>query len=493
MLAVVAVGGITSALAAALPDFIGGPGSTEHSDSEGWAGYFATQQPSQVGRRNPTPEIRAERPATENLTSSNATDKEALGTVAASAWQDNGLPSPNEWINLPKDARFPGAIVVLGDSALADASSTLQVIGGTSGYDDTTAGYAGGAAGDPAGTVGNSGNGNAGSTGAGSGSGGSPTLAASGSLRSASRSPSGSPSSIALGSATSESASGSANDNPAAAASVAENARGDGESSTEDSNPTSPSSNNDTDSASSDSPNNDSGANGSGSGSGTGSGDDGPSATPGQTITGNDTGPTGPLIVDGELGGTTPIDDDVVVLADGTLSPGHSPGELPLNGSLELNGSLLIELEGENVGDFDRLFVAGDVSANAALVEFAFEAGFVPEAGDVFSFLFANGGLDDLFLNGELDPQQIDFFSTGLSSELIADVVLVEGAFTTGPIGQSVPGQFSQRLDLVILEARGGQSLSLTLNRAEVSEPVPFGLFAIGGLMLAFSRRITRR
>jgi hypothetical protein len=509
MLAVVAVGGITSALAGALPHFMGGHHSTQDNDSQGWAGYFATQQPVQAGRRNPTSEVRTEPLAIENLTRSGAADEEALGTVAASAWQDDGLPSLNEWINLPKNARFPGAIVVLPknvrlgtivvlrDSALAHANSTLQGVGETLGYGDTTAHDTGGSA-RPS-TSGNSRNASARSTSAGSGSsgahGGSPTLASSGSSSSASSPPSG----AAVESGASESASGSANDNPTAGPSVAGNSTNGGEGSTDNFKTTAPSSNDDTDtpvvladSASSDNLNNDAGANGSGSGNdpsasasaptntrgGAGSDDDGPSAAPGETITGNDNGPKGPLIVDGELDGTATIDGDVIVLADGTLSPGHSPGDRLINGNLLNDGLLLIELEGENVGEFDRLFVTGEVSANAALVEFAFQAGFVPKAGDVFSFLFANSDLNDLFVNGEFDPQQIDFFSTGLPSELIADVVLVDGHFTMNPIGHSGPEQFLQRLDLVIVE---------------VSEPVPFGLFAIGGLMLAFSRRITRR
>ena len=105
-------------------------------------------------------------------------------------------------------------------------------------------------------------------------------------------------------------------------------------------------------------------------------------------------GPTGPGFVDR----TT-----VNILDGGSISGGNSPGTLTIFGDLELDGTLLTEVDGILPGQFDQLDVLGDVSlGDSAVFDIAFGDGFAPQEGDIFEFLLADtvqGNLDLLTIN----------------------------------------------------------------------------------------------
>jgi hypothetical protein len=82
----------------------------------------------------------------------------------------------------------------------------------------------------------------------------------------------------------------------------------------------------------------------------------------------------------------------------GTLSPGHSPGRLRIEGNLALEptSTLRVEVAGRGDGQFDVLDVTGGTTLAGAL-EVRFIDGFVPKQGDVIPFLTSAGGTMGVF------------------------------------------------------------------------------------------------
>jgi hypothetical protein len=85
----------------------------------------------------------------------------------------------------------------------------------------------------------------------------------------------------------------------------------------------------------------------------------------------------------------------------GTIAPGYSPGIMQVNGTLEIReGVLEIEVGGTAFGEFDRIEVAGAATLGGTLkvVLVDLEEGeYEPQLGDVFAFIAAFGGIQDMF------------------------------------------------------------------------------------------------
>jgi len=96
-----------------------------------------------------------------------------------------------------------------------------------------------------------------------------------------------------------------------------------------------------------------------------------------------------PVIIDG----TGPISGPVIADTGTTVSPGHSPGTLDINGDfiLEAGGLLKIEFAGTDPGLFDILDISGNAIFEAGgIIEFNFINNYVPLIDDSFEFLLAN-------------------------------------------------------------------------------------------------------
>ncbi|MCP5149733.1 MAG: hypothetical protein H6982_03200 [Chromatiales bacterium] len=136
-----------------------------------------------------------------------------------------------------------------------------------------------------------------------------------------------------------------------------------------------------------------------------------------------------PRVVSGEvLEGTDTIEGSVVVLADGTIAPGHSPGILPILGDLTVVGGLFeIEVAGTALGYFDQIHVTGEVYLEDAFFDFSFIDGFVPIVGDAFAFLLADGGIRELSLAGVTVSGLPDWLGFSLEEMLDEDTQRILG------------------------------------------------------------------
>jgi len=87
-----------------------------------------------------------------------------------------------------------------------------------------------------------------------------------------------------------------------------------------------------------------------------------------------------------------------LLMSDGTLCPGNSPGSLHIGGDLIFTGgSLRLEVAGTAAGQYDVLEVDGTASfSSGVLLEVAFINGYVPQLGDHWSMLRTSGGASGL-------------------------------------------------------------------------------------------------
>lgn len=107
---------------------------------------------------------------------------------------------------------------------------------------------------------------------------------------------------------------------------------------------------------------------------------------------GNDSSPPNPVtVVDtGTLGGTDPVDGDLVIGDDATHTPGHSPGQLDVSGDYILNGVLEIELAGTDPGTgYDQIIAGGDAILDGTIKVLLLDD-FVPNLDDVFDIIVAD-------------------------------------------------------------------------------------------------------
>lgn len=86
------------------------------------------------------------------------------------------------------------------------------------------------------------------------------------------------------------------------------------------------------------------------------------------------------------LGGSGVLQAPTTV--QGKLSPGYSPGELTYTDGLSLDGNAVtvIELGGTGAGSYDQIHVTGGLTLGGEL-QLSLWGGFVPQEGDVFTFL----------------------------------------------------------------------------------------------------------
>ena len=91
----------------------------------------------------------------------------------------------------------------------------------------------------------------------------------------------------------------------------------------------------------------------------------------------------------GILAGTGTLNGNVV-MADGVLSPGESPGILTIDGNLSMNSTTVtnIEIQGTNPAtpDYDQIFVNGTVALDGTL-NVTLLGGFTPMNADSFQFI----------------------------------------------------------------------------------------------------------
>ncbi len=110
-------------------------------------------------------------------------------------------------------------------------------------------------------------------------------------------------------------------------------------------------------------------------------------------LNGGSTLTVGQLTVDGLFGGSDgTLEGDLSIVGGGILSAGNSPGTITVNGDLNLDGGMiLIELAGDQPGQYDMINVSGDLNLNAGEVEFALLDNFSPRSGSTLN-VFDVGG-----------------------------------------------------------------------------------------------------
>jgi len=108
----------------------------------------------------------------------------------------------------------------------------------------------------------------------------------------------------------------------------------------------------------------------------------------------------------------------------GTISPGNSPGTLTIDGDYEQDGGLLkIEMAGTLPAQFDVLAVTGNAMLGGTL-SLDFIDGFVPHAGDAFTFLNVAGStvgnFADILVHGLEDGWQYQLTSVNGALTLLS-------------------------------------------------------------------------
>lgn len=170
------------------------------------------------------------------------------------------------------------------------------------------------------------------------------------------------------------------------------------------------------------------------------------------------------------------VDASVVAFDGGMVAPGSSPGDMGILGGLDLrNGGVLqIEIGGVDLGDFDRLFVGGDVLVDGTTsIVFSFIDGAATDPDLlVTDFIDINAFLFDI-----IDPLNFDI------NDPTADSTAFDPALWT-PAQFSAVGQGFDRE--VFVDAGGRFSFS---NGVPVPEPGTMALFAIGLVGLGMMRR----
>jgi T5SS/PEP-CTERM-associated repeat protein len=100
--------------------------------------------------------------------------------------------------------------------------------------------------------------------------------------------------------------------------------------------------------------------------------------------------PTGILTVQGG------VIDGNVVNAGGTITPGDAVGIMTVNGNyIQDVGTLLLEIDGSGLNQFDQLLISGMAQFNGGTIEILFGNGFSPTNGENFDLIAANLGLVD--------------------------------------------------------------------------------------------------
>ena len=103
----------------------------------------------------------------------------------------------------------------------------------------------------------------------------------------------------------------------------------------------------------------------------------------------------------GTLQGTGVLNATTTTNDGGTINVGNSPGALAMNGAFNfIDGILVVEIAGTEVGEFDQLLVGGKTIFEGGVIEFEFYGDYTPESGDSFTFMEVDGGID--MVNGDI-------------------------------------------------------------------------------------------
>ncbi|WP_166443092.1 autotransporter outer membrane beta-barrel domain-containing protein [Phragmitibacter flavus] len=147
----------------------------------------------------------------------------------------------------------------------------------------------------------------------------------------------------------------------------------------------------------------------------------------------------------GMLGGAGIIQGNVINA--GIVSPGNSVGTLTIGGNYSQSGTLVIEIEGWNPGQYDVLAVGGSASLGGNLVLLA-GPGLTYTRGDRAEFLTAAGGV-----SGEFDNVQNLNTGTILEAEIMYEsnvvaVEIVQGSFAEfgEEVGDGLPDELRDLL-----------------------------------------------
>lgn len=138
--------------------------------------------------------------------------------------------------------------------------------------------------------------------------------------------------------------------------------------------------------------------------------------------------PTGILRGDGTVSGSPLGGTLTSVFNEGTISPGHSPGTLTIDGNLINHGTLLMEINLDNPLQYDVLNITGDFTAGGTLRLVALGSG-VWNPSLTYNLLNIGGQFSGAFGSFDIDPK-----FTGLTSSAFT---LNDGRFGINP--QAVP------------------------------------------------------
>jgi len=200
------------------------------------------------------------------------------------------------------------------------------------------------------------------------------------------------------------------------------------------------------------------------------------------------------------IGGSGPIEGELIVGPDRTVSPGHSPGNLDVIGDMKLaGGTLLIEIggtvfdptAGTGVYEYDRLTVDGnaylDGTVQITLLDLSDPDNnanpFMPQLGDIFDIVVA----DAVYLDND-DPNYVSpTFPT-----MFDGLDLANGYYLFPLLAIGEDGRAALRLE-VRRRSEQGQQVATSLDYQEVPEPGTIAGFAFGLGTLGFVARRQRR
>jgi autotransporter-associated beta strand protein len=119
---------------------------------------------------------------------------------------------------------------------------------------------------------------------------------------------------------------------------------------------------------------------------------------------GNASTGTGPVLVEqgGVLSGTGSVAGDVWIGVQGTLSPGVSPGVLPIGSDLvfsNFSSVYVAELDNPTPAGVDRLDLSGDIDLNNATLDLQRDPGYLPTASDTLVIATYGGNITGTFNN----------------------------------------------------------------------------------------------
>lgn len=161
----------------------------------------------------------------------------------------------------------------------------------------------------------------------------------------------------------------------------------------------------------------------------------------------------GTLLVgyDGTLKGTGTVIGDVLVTAGGTLSPGHSPGRLIIDGDLSFgdDSTLVMEIGGIGPGQYDRIEVSGLLTLGGGSLVLSFVDGFAPDVGESFEL-----DLFDAVVSGYFSDVQVQGLVNSLSFDLNALASGDPVTFSIVPVPAALPLLLSGIAGLVMLRRR---------------------------------------